>query len=159
MSARGFTVVTKEWAKATPEHAWDVIVPCDLPSFFPGLKPAIPAITKVTDQTGDWDTAGQTRTIHLADGGSVHETIDAVEYPRTFNYTVGPFDGPTGKLVEHAKGEFVFEEMAGGTHVRWTYVWKPRPGMQPVVWVLAKLWGAYSKRVLLSLAKAAQPEQ
>lgn len=159
MSARGFTVVSNEWTKAPIDRAWDVIVPCDLPSFFPGMKPAVPAITKVTDQTGDWDAAGQARQIHLDDGSSVHETIDAVDRPHTFNYTVGPFTGLTGKLVVHAKGEFVFEEMGGGTHVRWTYVWKPRPGMQPVVWVLAKLWSAYSKRVLLKLAQAAQPDE
>ncbi|MFT4049427.1 MAG: SRPBCC family protein [Solirubrobacterales bacterium] len=159
MAARGTVVVSKEWVKLSPDQAWEAIVPCDLPTFFTGMKPAIPAISEVTDQAGDWDGAGQTRTIHLADGSSVSETIDEVDRPGVFRYTVGPFNGALDKLVEHAKGEFIFEDLGGGTSVRWTYDWKPRPGMRPVVIVLAKFWSAYSRRVLTDLIKAAKPPQ
>ncbi len=157
MSAKGTVVVTREWVGASPEQTWAAIIPCDLPSFFTGMKPAVPAIESVTDQTGDWDTAGQTRTIHLVDGSHVAEAIDEVDHPKSFRYTVGPFSGPLNKLVENVKGEFVFEELGGGTSIRWTYEWRPRSGMKPLVIVLAKVWSAYSKRVLADLARAAQP--
>lgn len=157
MAAHGNVVVTKEWVKLAPDAAWAAIVPCDLTEFFTGMKPAIPAIVSVTDQTGDWDGAGQSRLIHLADGSSVGEAIDEVDRPTAFRYTVGPFGGPLGKLVEHAKGEFLFEELGGGTAIRWTYDWKPRPGMKPLVAVMAKAWSAYSARVLADLVKTAKP--
>lgn len=157
MSAKGTVVVTNEWSAASPEQTWAAIIPCDLPTFFTGMKPAVPAIQSVTDQTGDWDAAGQSRTIHLADGSHVAETIDEVARPGTFRYTVGPFSGPLNRLVEGVKGEFVFEALGGGTSIRWTYEWRPRPGMKPLVIVLAKLWSAYSKRVLAALARASQP--
>lgn len=159
MPGKGFKVVSSEWARAPREKTWDVIVPVDLTRHFTGLKPAIPAITEVTDQTGAWDAAGQTREIHLADGSHVHETIDAVDRPSRFNYTVGPFSGLIGKLVLHAKGEFVFEDMNDGTYVRWTYTWFAKPGAQPIVWALSKLWSIYSNRVLVQLVKAVEPAE
>jgi hypothetical protein len=155
MSSRGFRVTVDEWTSAAPERAWDVIVPVDLTAVFTGLKPAIPAVTAVRDQTGDWDAAGQTRKIELADGSSTAERIDEVERPDRFNYTVGPFSGPVGSLVDRAEGEFRFEPMSSGTHVRWTYVWIPRRGAAPVVWVLSKLWRVYARRCILALARLA----
>ena len=159
MAASGFKVVSSEWARASRKQTWDFIVPVPLPDYFTGLKPAIPAISEVTDQTGDWNSAGQTRTIHLADGSHVHETIDEVETGSAFRYTVGPFNGPVGLLVKHAKGEFVFEDMAGGTYVRWSYTWVPKNGAAaPVVWALSKLWGVYANRVLVRLVQGAGSE-
>ncbi len=152
MAVRGTLVTNADWADCAPGDAWNAIIPCDLTRHFTGMGPLVPAITSVTDQTGDWDEAGQSRTIHLADGSSVSERIDAVDRPHTFNYTVGPFSGPIGKLVEHASGEFVFEELGGGTSVRWSYDWKPKPGARVIVLLLARLWNAYAKRVLARLA-------
>jgi hypothetical protein len=157
MPSKGFRVAVDEWTSAAPERAWDVIVPVDLTAVFTGLKPVIPAVTNVTDQTGDWDAAGQTRKLELADGSSTAEVINSAERPGLFAYTVAPFSGPVGKLVDRAEGEFKFEPMSDGTHVRWTYVWFPKPGATPIVWVLSKVWRVYAKRCILSLVKLAEP--
>lgn len=155
MAVRGTLVTNTDWADCSPDEAWAAIIPCDLTRFFTGMGPLVPAITSVSDQTGDWDGADQSRSIHLADGSQVAERIDAVDRPRTFNYTVGPFSGPIGRLVEHASGEFVFEELGGGTSVRWSYDWKPKRGARLAVLLLARLWNAYAKRVLARLTIAA----
>lgn len=140
----------------SPETAWDVIVPVDIPSVFTGLAPVIPAVVSTEDQSGAWDVAGQTRRFKLADGSETAEVIDAVDRPQSFNYTVGPFSGPLGGLVKHAKGEFLFEPMGGGTHITWTYDWVPKPGAQPAIWILAKVWNVYAKRMLYKLARLAE---
>jgi hypothetical protein len=136
-----------------------VIVPVDLTAVFTGLKPVIPAVTKVTDQTGDWNAAGQTRKLELADGSSTAEVIKVADRPNLFTYTVAPFSGAVGKIVDRAEGEFIFTPMSDGTHVRWTYVWIPKRGAAPIVWVLSKLWAVYAKRCVLALVKLAEPVQ
>lgn len=157
MAGKGFRVVSEEWTSAPRERAWDVIVPVDLPTVFTGMKPLIPPVAGVRDQTGDWDAAGQTRTIDLADGNNTAERIDECDRPNRFAYTVGPFSGPLGMVVDRAEGEFVFTEMTGGTHVRWTYVWFPKRGGAPVLWALAKLWRVYAGRMIVRLAQLAEP--
>jgi hypothetical protein len=159
MPTKGYKVTSEDWTHADPERAWDVIVPVDLASVFTGLKPLIPAVTGTRDQTGAWDAAGQTRKIDLADGTGTAERIDVADRPNVFSYTVGPFTGPLGRFVDHADGEFKFTEMNGGTHVRWTYVWFPSKGGTPIVWVLSKLWGVYARRMVVALAKLAEPGQ
>jgi hypothetical protein len=155
MASRGYRVTSEDWTRASAERAWDSIIPVDLSQVFTGLKPLIPAVTGTREQTGAWDAAGQTRKIDLADGSETAERIDSAERPHLFTYTVGPFSGPLGRFVDRAEGEFKFTPMNGGTHVRWTYVWFPRRGGAPIVWVLAKLWGVYARRMVVALAKLA----
>jgi hypothetical protein len=152
---RGFKVVSSEWADASPEQTWDFIIPVDLAKYFTGMKPFIPPIKDTQDQTGAWDAGGQTRRINLTDGNTIGEEIVAADRPGRFTYRVGPFSGPTGMVVDHVNGEFVFEEMTGGTFVRWTYEWVPKPAGKPVVWLISKLWAHYANRVLTQLVKGA----
>jgi hypothetical protein len=159
MPSRGYRVTSEDWTNASPEQTWDAIVPVELSTVFTGMKPLIPAVVGTREQTGDWDAAGQTRKIDLADGSHTAEIIDSVERPNLFTYTVGPFSGPLGRFVDRAEGEFKFTEMNGGTHVRWTYVWFPSKGGTPVVWALSKLWGFYARRTVVALAKLAEPGQ
>jgi hypothetical protein len=159
MPSKGYRVTSEDWTHADPERAWDVIVPVELSKVFTGLKPLIPAVTGTRDQTGDWDAAGQTRKIDLADGTGTAERIDVADRPNVFQYTVGPFTGPLGRFVDRAEGEFKFTVMNGGTHVRWTYVWFPARGGAPLVWVFSKLWGVYARRMVVDLAKLAEPGQ
>ncbi|MBJ7458856.1 MAG: hypothetical protein JHD02_06710 [Thermoleophilaceae bacterium] len=155
MPSGGFRVAVDEWTSADAGRAWDVIVPIDLTTVFTGLKPVIPAVVAVREQTGNWDAVGQTRKIDLADGSRTGEIINSCDRPALFTYTVGPFSGPVGKLVDRAEGEFKFEPMSDGTYVRWTYVWHPRPGGAPIVWVLSKIWRIYARRSILALVKLA----
>jgi len=52
MAASGFKVVSSEWARASREQTWDFILPVPLPDYFTGLKPAIPAISDPSAETG-----------------------------------------------------------------------------------------------------------
>ena len=57
------------------EAAYDAVLPMPLPRIFNRRFAALPPIREVRDQEGVWGTVGQTRTIVLADGGTMHETL------------------------------------------------------------------------------------
>jgi hypothetical protein len=156
MPSKPIKIVTFDWADASVEATFDAIIPVELPKVFTGYGP-IPAVASTSEQTGDWDAAGQTRTLNLADGSSTHERIDNFERPELFQYTVGPFSGPFGNLIDRAEGEFYMTPMAQGTQVRWTYTWYAKQQwMYPLLWVFTRLWKAYSRKGLYACVKHAE---
>ena len=64
-----------------PAHAFAAVLPAPLTELFDRRFGPIPPIREVTDQDGAWASAGQTRTIHLADGGSMREELTDVSAP------------------------------------------------------------------------------
>jgi hypothetical protein len=121
------------------------IEPIDLAKIFPRYGP-LPAVMG-TVMEGGWDHVGARRTVQLSDGSSAQEELTAY------------ITSPLGMLVTHADGAWWFTEpVAGTTHIRWTYVFQPRPGRAFVVRALiAPLWERYQRRALaLSVREAEQ---
>lgn len=65
----------------TPAEAFARTLPMPLPTLFHRWYGPIPPIKAVRDQTREWAEAGQTRTIALAGGGSMGETLTAPGLP------------------------------------------------------------------------------
>jgi hypothetical protein len=148
-------VSSKALTAASPEVAFDAVVPIDLTKHFTGYGP-IPQIVGIEDQTGDWDTAGQTRRINLKDGTHVLETIEVCDRPGYFEYKVGPFSGFNRHVMSHAKGQFWFDGDESGTLIRWTYTWHPQNVfVLPLAWVLTRVWKRYSEKLIVEFADAA----
>jgi hypothetical protein len=143
---------------ARPQTAWETIIPVDLTSVFTGYGP-LPAVTGTSEQTGDWNSVGETRRIDLSDGSHTGEEILIADQPNHFGYRVGPFSGPIGKLVSHADGRFWFYAAESGTVVRWSYTWVPRRGAYAIVWPVTRLWKAYAKRLIVDLAALADASE
>ena len=57
------------------DAAYDAVLPMPLPRIFSRRFLALPPIREVRDQAGAWGTVGQTRTIVLADRGTMRETL------------------------------------------------------------------------------------
>jgi hypothetical protein len=55
-------------------RAFDRVVPRDDAELFTGYL-VLPAVTRVSDQTGPWTTPGSRRTVHLSDGGTFREHL------------------------------------------------------------------------------------
>lgn len=134
-------------APASREQTFDAIVPIELSRVFTGYGP-LPAVTSTSGQTGDWDGVGQSRLVHLSDGSSAPELINSYDRPAGFGYRVGPFSGPFGKIVEHADGLFLFDDVDGSTDISWTYTFKARPGRGLIARPVTFLWRRYAQRVL-----------
>ncbi|MBO9533110.1 MAG: SRPBCC family protein [Solirubrobacteraceae bacterium] len=141
---------------APPVVAFDAVVPIDLPTIFRGYGP-LPAVVSATDAPGGerWGVEGQSRTVMLAGGGRMEETVLEVQQPGLFRYRVVPVRGPLRLLVRQIEGQFVFaRHERGGTAIRWTYVFRPRRGATPLARVLAPLWRRYAEQAIDRIAAA-----
>jgi hypothetical protein len=147
--ARAIDVTVTANASASQEDTFDIIVPIDLSTMFKRWL-FIPGVEGVRDQSGPWDTAGQTRTVLLSDGTSAQEVLTAVERPTGFEYEVGPFPRPLGLLAEGATGSWDFTSASDGTtRIRWTYSFQPAPGRAWLVrFIIAPAWRRYAQRGL-----------
>jgi hypothetical protein len=147
--ARNIDVTVNATTRASREDTFDVIVPIDLSTIFKRWL-FIPGVEGVRDQSGPWDTAGQTRTVLLSDGTSAAESLTSVNRPEGFSYRVGPFPRPLGLLANSANGSWTFTSKAKGvTAIRWTYSFQPAPGRAWLVrFIIAPAWRRYAQRGL-----------
>ncbi len=138
-------------APADPSFTFDLLTPSDPTRFYPKFR-VIPATVRVEHQTGAWDAVGQTRTLHLSDGSSVVETTKVVDRPGFFAYELTDFTKTFGPLVDHARAEWRFDAVDGGTSIHWTYTFFGRPGRGWIVTLIVKLaWAAYMRKVMVGL--------
>ena len=131
---------------------FDAVVPIDLSTVFRGYGP-LPAVTGVMDQTGAWDAAGQTRTVHLSDGGSIREERARVEPPEAFGYRVGETRGALRLVAWEARG-------ARDDAVVWDDAFVPRAAwLRPVLRVMLRpLWTRYPRAGLRAIRAHADGE-
>ena len=130
------------------------MVPMPLPSLFRKWYGPIPPIKEVRDQTGDWDAAGQSRTVVLVGGGSMREELTQFNPPHSFGYTLSNIKGPLTPLVGKVDGEWTFEPLGSGTNVVWRWTIYPRTGLTaPLLPVFGMLWKGYARQSLEELSK------
>src|SRR5690349_20474338 len=92
------------------DRAFDLLLPTPLPELFHRRYAALPPIREIRDQDGVWGTVGQTRTIVLADGGTMRETLMSLDRPRSFGYRIADITGPMKPLVASVDGLWSLEE-------------------------------------------------
>lgn len=134
------------------DDAFARVLPMPLPSIFHRRYGPLPPIRRV-DQSGDWTTAGQTRTIVLADGGTMLETLVTVEAPHRFSYRLTDLTGPLKPLVVAVDGEWLFQAAGTGTEITWRWTLHPRSRVAAAVMpVLTRLWRGYARQALEELS-------
>jgi hypothetical protein len=107
----------------------------------------------VRDQIGDWDAAGQTRTLLMVGGGRVHETLTTVDPPQSFAYTLSGITGPLATLVSSVDGKWSFAPAGTGTKVSWQWTLHPKSSAAaPLLPVFGKMWKGYARVVLEKLS-------
>ncbi len=108
----------------------------------------LPPITGTTQQ-GAWSTAGQVRTVHTADGGSMREHLLSVEPPTSFSYELTDVTGPMRLLASRVEGAWGFEPAGTGTRITWSWVVHPASAAGGVVMpAFGRLWQGYAGRAL-----------
>ena len=137
----------------SPEQAFTRTLPMSLPTMFRRWYGPIPPIKGVRDQTGDWQQAGQTRTIALAGGGTMQEILTVVDAPRSFGYTISGITGPMAPLIEHIEGAWIFAPHGTGTKVTWRWTLHRKSALTaPILPVFALLWRGYARQSLEALS-------
>jgi len=128
----------------TVEHAYDVVVSAPLEVVFSARYGPLPPIRTVRDQAGVWGTVGQTRTIVLADGGTMREELTKVEPHREFAYRITDVTGPMKPLVASVEGRWAFAPAGTGARVTWSWTVHPAPYAGLAMPVFGKLWRGYA---------------
>lgn len=139
---------------APVEDAFDTVLTVSLPEIFPRRSGLMPPITEVRDQSGDWQSAGQTRTVVTGDGGTVHEELTAVERPSHFGYRITEITGPMKPLVRAIDGRWSFAAEDGGTRITWQWSLEPRSAVtRPVVLLVGRFWNGWARGGLEELGR------
>jgi len=73
----------------------------------------------------DRDRVGARRRVVLDDGHFTAEEI-LVDEPKVFRYIVWGYTNYARLMIDHAVGEFDFEDDGGRTRLTWTYSFRPR---------------------------------
>jgi hypothetical protein len=129
-------------------RSFDIVLPLPLPYLFAHRYAAIPPVTAVRDQ-GSWDTAGQTRTIVLGDGGTILETLTDVDRPHAFGYRLTDITGPMKVLATAIDGRFTFDPAGAGVRVTWAWTVHPRGRLGALAMpVFARMWRPYARIAL-----------
>lgn len=138
----------------TPDGAFRGTLPMPLPTLFRRWYGPIPPIRAVLDQTGEWETVGQTRTVNLVGGGSMREELTSVDAPRSFGYTLTDVKGPLAPLVSRVEGEWIFTPAGTGTEVTWRWTIHPRSAVAArAMPVFGKVWRGYARQALEVLSE------
>jgi len=136
-----------------PEAAFARTLPMPLPAMFRRWFGPIPPIKEVRDQHGPWNSVGETRTIALAGGGTMRETLTEVDPGHSFGYTITGITGPMAPLIAQIEGAWIFEPAGTGTRVTWRWTLHPKSALTaPALPVFALLWRGYAGQSLESLS-------
>ncbi len=147
------TVERSRAIPVNPEEAFARTLPMPLPTLFHQWFGPIPPIKEVRDQRGDWNSVGETRTIALAGGGTMKETLTSVDPGRSFGYTITGITGPMAPLIDHVEGAWIFDPAGTGTRVTWRWVLHPKSALSaPALPVFARLWRGYAGQALEGLS-------
>lgn len=151
--ARSVTVAQSRAIPVSVEDAFARSMPIPLPVICAQWYGIIPPIKEVRDQVGDWDAAGQTRTILMVGGGRVRERLTSVDAPDSFGYTLSDIAGPLSTLVSAVDGKWSFAPAGTGTRVTWQWTLHPKSAATaPLLPAFGKMWQGYARVVLEKLS-------
>jgi hypothetical protein len=117
---------------------------------------AVPGVTRVEQHDAEpWGTVGQSRTIHLADGGTMTETLTRCDRPVAFGYDITDLRGALSPLVERIEGLYAFEKAGTGTRVTWSWVLHPKGRIGAAgLPIFARMWRGYARQALEQLERS-----
>jgi hypothetical protein len=129
--------------------AFDGLMGAQLPDLFSRGYAAFPPVREVVDEPAGWGSAGQSRVIRLADGGSLREKLTSVDRPQGFDYLLDDLHGRLRPFLHTIEG--TWSVVAEGTGARVTWAWTMYPTSSPArltLNVIGRMWSGYAERAL-----------
>ncbi len=134
-----------------PVRAFDALFAAPRQAIFARRFAAFPPITDVRDQDGAWDAVGQSRTLVLGDGGTLHETLITIDRPHSFSYVLDDIHGKLRPFMSKIDGVWTVTPEGDGCRISWAWTLHPAaPPARLTTSVIAKMWQGYADRALKS---------
>ncbi len=144
-----------EQSRAIPvdiDTAFARTLPMSPPIIFNRRYGLIGPMKAIRDQTGDWTTVGETRTVAVG-GSSMHEELMVVDAPNVFRYRLSGGAGPQAAMIDHVDGEFLFAPIGTGTKVTWRWTVHLKSTAAGLAMpAFAMLWRGYARQALEQLS-------
>jgi uncharacterized protein YndB with AHSA1/START domain len=135
-----------------PTQVFDALMAAALPELFAHRFAAFPAVREVTGEPDDWGTVGQSRTIVMADGGSVRETLTWVDRPSSYAYVLDDIHGRLRPFVSTVDGAWTITPVDSGARVEWAWTMHAQTSPARLTMsVLGRMWKGYAERALAEL--------
>jgi hypothetical protein len=151
--AKSLRVQQSRVVPVSVEDAFAGTLPIPLPTVFSRWYGPIGPVKEVRDQHGEWNTAGQTRTVLLAPTGSFHEELTGVDPPHSFGYALTQITGPLGLLAGKADGEWTFAPSGSATTITWSWnIHAASAFAAPFLPLLGRVWKGYARQSLATLS-------
>lgn len=135
------------------KRAFDTLLPAPLPDVFGRRYGPIAPIVGVDGQTGVWGKVGQQRTIRMADGTTMRETLTAIERPARFTYTIDEVRGALKPLVAGVEGAWSFEPAGTGVRITWAWDVEPTGFGRHAMPIFRRLWAGSARQALEDIEK------
>ncbi|HEX5145033.1 MAG TPA: SRPBCC family protein [Mycobacterium sp.] len=146
-----------ECSRAIPvevQAAFSRTLPIPLPMIFNRRYGPIGPVTAVRDQSGEWGSVGQSRTVVQAGGTTLREELTRVDAPDVFGYRLSEVRGPLAPLVDHVEGEWQFDPVGTGTQVTWRWTVYPKSAVAALALpVFARIWQGFARQALERLSE------
>ena len=149
----GHRVEASRLVAVEPTVAFERLMAARLPEVFSRSYAAFPAVREVTEQPDeDWGTVGQTRTIRLADGGSLRQIITSVDRPHSYAYVLDDIHGRLRPFVASVEGRWSITPKGTGGLVGWAWTLHPKATPARLTMnVIGRMWRGYADRALVEL--------
>ncbi len=146
----GHGVEASRLVAVEPSAAFDRLIVAALPEIFARRYALFPAVEKVLDEPAEeWGTVGQTRTIVLADGARVRETLLSVDRPHGYTYLLDEIHGRLRPFVRTVEGAWTVTPEGTGARIGWAWTLHPAsPPGRLTMNVIGKMWKGYADRAL-----------
>lgn len=137
------------------EDAFERTLTTPLPQIFSRRYGVLPAVKETTGFTPPWGSAtGQTRTVRTTDGGSMRETLLAIERPRSFAYQLNGITGPMVAIAASVEGEWAFAPAGTGTEVTWSWTVRGANALGSLALpAFGRMWQGYARQALEELER------
>jgi hypothetical protein len=148
----GHRVEASRLVAVEPTVAFERLMTARLPEVFSRSYAAFPAVREVTEEPHDWGTVGQTRTIRLADGGRLRQTITSVDGPHSYAYLLDDIHGRLRPFVRSVDGVWSITPKGTGADVVWAWTMHPKASPARLTMnVIGRMWKGYADRALVEL--------
>ncbi len=148
----GHRVEESRLVAVRPTDAFDRLMAARQTEVFSRGYAAFPAVREVTEEPDDWGTVGQSRTIQLADGGSLHQTITSVDRPHSYAYVLDDIHGRLRPFVRSVEGVWSVTAKGTGAQVGWAWTMHAKaPPARLTMNVIGRMWKGYADRALVEL--------